>query len=298
MVKKNSLHTVRLPLFRAPFYFAPEYLEHSSEWTFNFSTLIYDLLRGSKLPWQILDRYHRCLTVRFSETEFTICPRQGTFMIEEWHDGAEEDFDAWVGPLEFPASFTSKLRDCEVPQRLRDETRTISFFADDLAGSMNRRFDEALSLGVARYEGRFGSIESDFSLVEADQFTLLTLCPMDRDPEGPGKEVVKLDKATTEHGEIVYSLCVVPTMMPSTVFEVAPATSSGSPDGRVLYPPQDYVPVIVECVKQETKQFGKDAKQAGVIHRARDEYERRGMNIPSQKWFEKEVRKYFPKQIT
>jgi hypothetical protein len=123
--------TKRLPLHRALFYFAPRYLETPSEWRTHFAGLIEELLSLRKLQWSFYDALGDwTLTVRFPETQFSMCARTGTFMFEEPSKLADDDFseNLRVGPLTAPPKFYDELAMHPPPSRLAEEVKRVSFF--------------------------------------------------------------------------------------------------------------------------------------------------------------------------
>jgi hypothetical protein len=205
---------IRLPRHRGLFYFGPNYLRSEEEWKSSFSELIESLLRHVKHPWSIIDHSAWTITIRFELTDFNIDAKNGTFMLDEHNDDDEWGMNEWIGPINSPSAFFEDLSNSQPPEHLQVEVNHVLTFVSELTDRMRSRYHVALKKGQAVIEARIGSISNDFRLIDMDQMRHLRVLPFDHEFV-VGREDSTLDDAVGPNGEKFYSLCIVPTVLPT-----------------------------------------------------------------------------------
>ncbi len=297
---KHKTAVKRLPPYRAPFYFGPEYLRSAAEWKTNFTTLLEGALAELGLKWAIDAGFGDwTLRVRFEHVQFVMCARTGIFMLEEY--STEDDPDdwnideRWLGPINEPHAFYQELLNTKPPSHLEKEVQKISSLIHSLTNRMSHSFKRALASSNAAYEARLGDLRNDFQRLELDQLVGLEIKPPDdldrRDVPG-GDENLELSDAIGRSGEVFYSVCVVPI----DARRCASATAiqeAIQPDDRFRYPPDQYDPVIERIAKEVKRLPGKRASQAEVKRRSSAEFDRLGWPIPKKTAFDERVKKIF-----
>ncbi|WP_338827172.1 hypothetical protein [Bradyrhizobium sp. 27S5] len=287
----------RLPPFRAPFYFAPEYLRTAIEWKANFVALLDEIFGEMALFGKTDDFFGDwTLRVRFERIQLAFCARTGVFMLDEYAI-ADDDLGnpptRWVGPCHPPRWFQRELIEEPPPAALRDEVARVSRFSDCLIERMYHRYRSALRLGHASVEARREALGNDFRVLAFDQLRGLRTGALDdqNNYEMPGgREYIDLYDATGRDGKVFYSLCVVPT-------GAAPGASTKKrakqPDRRFRYPPNQYDPIIVAIVAKVKNLSKKLATQAEAQRLCVAEFSRHGLPVPKKSALESRVKKFF-----
>jgi hypothetical protein len=108
--KTNSKNasTIRIPYYRAPFYFSPEYLATAETWQIAFRGLVEDILRQNGCDGQVIDVHSYQIKIGWEALEFTINARFGTFEVRE--NSSNPEFWGGVEDIPPPSSTKSGVR--------------------------------------------------------------------------------------------------------------------------------------------------------------------------------------------
>ena len=289
MAKNLEVSTIRLPRHRAPFYFAPHYLQTEEEWKSNLTALIQSMMRDTTRPWSLRDRFGEwTITVRFELTELTLDARNGTFALEEFSEAEEDEKDrlTWVGPMDSPSAFVRELLAEEAPDHLQQEIGQARAFAEDLFDRMAKRYRAALAEGHAVWQARFGSVLNDFRAIDIDQIRHLQIAPVNRMFDW-GVAYNILDQANVPKGEKLYSLCVVPmTQAKCTASDEAASDRRKRYDWRVIDP----------VIKKEYRAIKLKPSRTKVELKKRVEAElgSSGLPVPKSTVLSQRIDKLFP----
>jgi hypothetical protein len=292
MAKNLKAPTIRLPCHRAPFYFAPHYLQSEEEWKSNLTALIQSMMRDTTRPWSLRDRFGEwTITVRFELTELTLDARNGTFAVEEFCEAElfskADNLLTWIGPMDSPSEFVRELLQEEAPDRLQQELGRARAFAEDLIDQMATRYRVALTEGHAVWQARFGSVLNDFRAIDIDQIRHLQIAPVNRMFDW-GVAYNILDQADGPKGEKLYSLCVVPVTQPKCT-----ASDEAASDRRKRY---DWR-LIDPAIKKEYRALKLNPSRTKVELKKRVERELRssGLPVPKSTVLSQRINKLFPR---
>ncbi|WP_449337247.1 hypothetical protein [Streptomyces griseus] len=93
--------TIRLPYHRAPFYFAPEFLVGSKEWSASFESLARSVLLRKQISGSIEQRNDFGIVVAFGPVSLSLSLIPGTF----WLDNFEGDNSLAIWTAGNPQTF-------------------------------------------------------------------------------------------------------------------------------------------------------------------------------------------------
>ena len=248
--KRSKTATHRIPYYRAPFYFGPEYLAKAEEWQRSFQRLSEKILQQNACGGRVIEVHGHSIMIGWGALELTIDARLGRFEIWE-NDGREDDdpsSDCWGGLETVPSSFIGEIRSALIPERL---TRRILVqiipFAEAIFRETNKRFERALRENIAEIQVRPLSPGPDTRFVRLDPESRRYF-PLDfKQRELTQDDADELDDATGPNGEKLYSYGVVASRRPPTVnlpndVEVC----ASSVDGRVHHDWNEIDQIIID----------------------------------------------------
>ena len=204
--------TTRLPLHRAPFYFAPRFLSTDVEWQEHFEKVARAVAGAENVSIDAMERYGDfALRVRCDDFWFVIEAQQGTF--DCLRDNGFNTSAIWAGfakdiPQRFIHQLTRSASSLALelcPNNIREQ---MLRFARGIYIQMQRLLESAFFEGVCHREARGNSENADFRSVAPDQLAYYDVIPWDL--EATPRDA--LDTAVSKDGtSTLYSLCVVPT---------------------------------------------------------------------------------------
>ena len=225
---KATEQSVRYPLHRGPFLFAPHFLT-GENWFPEFHSLIERVLAHLELSALVVkEQEGRHALIRFSNSEFTIDGQAGLFSVDEI-SFSEKD-DAWTGPYGTPAVFLRQLRDREYAECLGSERDAIESFSMMLSRFMSQRFERAIQNGAAQITARIGSPfaeASEIELWQLDYFKINTDYRNDFMTED-----FKLDEVVAKDGTKLFGIGFTPTMAVDDVKNTVGKPSAPKKRGR------------------------------------------------------------------
>jgi|GEM_PF-4306278 len=295
---KNKTAVKRLPPHRARFYFAPSYIESAAEWKATFLALVDTVLKDTKLSWSCDDEAFGdwTLAVRFDRTRFVMCARTGTFTIEEFPMRSTMEFgdadDSWLGPIDMPSRFLSKIATTIQPPHLYEEVQRVARAIGELNEIMLDRLKVAFRDGIATMEARKGSAQSKFDGLEQDELRGLKLDPYEIDNSQGWGESTELPDATSRSGERLYSLCVVSTQCGISPTPVARKPSTG--DKRIIWQPDVYDPIVGPHAKTVMKLPRGLRSKVEAKRRIVHELGEKGLKVPPDTTLDVMLNKFWP----
>jgi hypothetical protein len=234
----------RIPYYRAPFYFGPEYLATAEQWQQTFIRLADEILSLNDCGGKVIDVYDHSIKIGWGALELMVDARFGKFDLCERDDGDDQlSSQGWAGIEDTPASFVDKVRSVSAPRQLISIVRhQVAPFAEALFSKMTGRFEHALCENIARIEAQPLSPlpTTPFARIEPDQRRYFPLLPKERASLVPGSEN-ELDEAVGPTGEKLFSFCVVPVER-----RLSGQATTSTPDGRKKHDWQVIDPVIKE----------------------------------------------------
>jgi hypothetical protein len=218
--------TIRYPVHRGPFLFAPHFLTEE-QWFPEFYSLIEQVLAQVEVTAEIVHLYEgRHARIIFSKAEMTIDGQGGLFVVDELGSSYKED--GWLGPLGTPDRFLRELEEKQSIDQLGHDYRNIQSVATLLARSMSNRFKKALQSGLAQLTARKGSPFSDPCILETWQLRYLKI--NDEDREDFLTDDLELDEATGSDDTKLFGLGVAATQLmlgPDTAVSTPRVTRRG-----------------------------------------------------------------------
>lgn len=214
---------IRLPIHRAPFYFAPDFIPTREKWIKTFSALLATACKNAGRSVDVVAGDGYQVKANIGLLRFTIDGEEGFFDVEEVLDDGDWSAmpDFFVSAM--PAVFRDELAVQKAPNRLREDKKIVAAICEWLIRSMNARFDSAISKGHAHYFCRKTEL-GDLVKLDADQLALF-------DVDERHSEADELDTATARFsGTKLYCVCVVPT----NFVEVSATASASKPKNRLV----------------------------------------------------------------
>lgn len=203
----KPVNPTQIPLHRAPFYFAPDFIPTREKWIEIFSSLLTKVgeSAGRTVKVSAGDGYQ--VEADIGLLRFTIDAEGGMFGVQKISD---DDWDPDAFYLtEVPATFVKQLGSKRVPDHVRHDTEVIKKISDWLLRSMNLRLNEAVRSGRAYYRGRETEL-GGFVTLDVEQFALFDIDEKAREEFCAPDD--NLDTATARFsGTKLYCVCVART---------------------------------------------------------------------------------------
>lgn len=221
----KPVNPIQIPLHRAPFYFAPEFIPTRDRWVEIFSSLLATACEKAGRTVNVVAGNGYQVSVDIGGLRLTINADDGCF------DAAEvtgEDENGFSIPPDFsvsniPAAFIDQLHSETVPDRLRNDRKAVSEISGSLVRTMLLRLDAAIKNGFAQYFCRKTEI-GDLVPLDAEQFALFVVDDRHRDTFS---EPDVLDTASSRFSDTkLYCVCVIPCA------PVEAPAASGKPESR------------------------------------------------------------------
>lgn len=239
MVAPSRNLSIRLPLHRSYFYFAPKYLHSPDLWQ---ESMVAACKRVAELA-DVRNRFGAwCLSCKFGLIEVVLDAGSGLICIRKWHDETPDDdhidewegFDLTVGQLDLALDQIVNDEGTgewhPVPPYLLSDFKVATSFCRGLAAILRTQLNRAFATGAARIECKLRTPLNSWQTIEASELQYIRITPKLRDKLFDVD--VELDEATDALGNNIMSLCIVPE-----VFAKSPSPKQKRPaKGKVGAP--------------------------------------------------------------
>jgi hypothetical protein len=279
-LKENVAAHLRLPLHRAPFYFAPHYLATPETWGECFIERVkYILEQNPNIRAEVGVFESYVLRVRFQQLELFVDAKTCGFSV--WKtNGAHIDGDGRFFMSSVPVAmarpndFFRQIKNAEnIPEYILDElSEAVVPVAGHLHHLMNKSFREAVNEGHALVEVKYNSIGSPFSMVSWSELEYLQYeIQEEYFPDDYCDD--KLGNGRTALGDNFFSLSVVPTShgdsLPDGIGNHSGAARVCENDIKLKTKPKDrwgfLMSETLKYVERKNKEYGAGLQDGHVI---------------------------------